>query len=119
MYAKLNYVKLVIDDSVYWIPPQGYTVRQQNAALETCEIAIVPGASDGYVALGMYFLASYYAEFNYAAIPRQVSLGVNSRAAWTAGIGNASDLTPISNFTVSLNNTLNTLITGPVYVGTP
>jgi len=40
MYAKLNYVKVVIDDSVYWIPPQGYTVRQQNATLETCEIAI-------------------------------------------------------------------------------
>jgi len=118
MYAKLNYVKLVIDDSVYWIPPQGYTKRKQNATLETCEIAIVPSAEDGYVYLGMYFLASYYAEFNYAPIPRQVSLGVNSRAAWTAGIGNAADLDPSYSFTVSLINNENTWL-GYFFVGTP
>ena len=118
MYAKLNYVKLVIDDSVYWIPPQGYTKRQQNATLETCEIAIVPSAEDGYVRLGMYFLASYYAEFNYAPIPRQVSLGVNSRAAWTAGIGNAKNLRPTNNFTVGLSSDMNRL-TGQIYIGTP
>ena len=48
----------------------------------------------------------------------QVSLGISNGGAWTAGIGNAADLTPSRNFTVELNNTLNEW-TGPIYVGTP
>ena len=48
----------------------------------------------------------------------QVDLGVNTRGAWTAGIGNAADLTPSDNFTVELFN-YNNSWTGPIYVGTP
>jgi hypothetical protein len=66
----------------------------------------------------MYFLANYYAEFNYTPIPRQVSLGVNSRAAWNASIGNASDLDPSVEMSVQLNNT-NNIWEGPIYIGTP
>ena len=103
---------MAIDDIAYWIPPQGYTWNNKN----TCIVAINSGANNGFIELGSYFLDSYYAQFNYTDM--QVSLGVNSKAAWTASIGKAGNLVPTTNFTVKLNNTLNTW-QGPLYIGTP
>jgi hypothetical protein len=38
-YDKLSYVKIVIDEKAYWIPPQGYTMRVANNDF-TCTVAI-------------------------------------------------------------------------------
>jgi hypothetical protein len=37
-------VKVVIDDTAYWIPPAGYTYRKQSLTNDTCMIAIEKGA---------------------------------------------------------------------------
>ena len=80
-------------------------------------MAINYSEEPGIIYLGNYFLVNFYAELDYSN--EKVSFAVNNRAAWTtAGIGNASDLTPTTNFTVELINSNNTW-TGPLYVGTP
>ena len=43
LYAIMNYVKVVIDDTAYWIPPAGYTYRKQSLTNDTCMIAIEMG----------------------------------------------------------------------------
>jgi len=40
----MNYIKVVIDDSAYWIPPAGYTYRTQSLTNDTCMVAIEKGA---------------------------------------------------------------------------
>ena len=44
LYSKMSYVKVVLDDTVYWIPPEGYTQAAQNEANFTCMLAINSGA---------------------------------------------------------------------------
>jgi len=67
LYGKMSYIKIVIDDSAYWIPPQGYTLRKQRISNDACVVAITSSGSHGIITLGTYFLASYYAQFNYTS----------------------------------------------------
>jgi len=111
-------IKIVIDDSYYAIPPIGMTYRQQGLVKgATCLLAISNGAADKTIELGTYFLASYYASFDYDAM--QMQLGLNARQGlWNASIGNSSDLEPSVEFSIQLNNTDNNW-EGPLYIGTP
>ena len=116
LYANMSYIKVVIDDTAYWIPPAGYTYRKQNLTNDTCMVAITPGSQNNTILLGNYFLASYYAQLDYSST--QVSFGVNNRGAWVAGIGNASDLTPSNAYQHDLQNDNNSW-TGSFFIGTP
>jgi len=118
LYSNMSGIKIVIDGSFYSIPPIGMTYRQQSINnTAACLVAISNGAATGQIELGSYFLASYYATFDYGA--EQVSFGVNSRNSyWNATIGNASDLEPSVEVSVQLNNTNNNW-EGPIYIGTP
>ena len=40
IYDELNYLKVVIDNQAYWIPPQGYLWSVQSVSNDTCVAAI-------------------------------------------------------------------------------
>lgn len=74
------------------IPAAGYLL---SASATTCSLAITNDwdMPAGRLALGSLFLASYYAEFDYATM--QVSLGVSSATtAWTSAIATYTPPTP-------------------------
>lgn len=117
MVDKMDFIEIVIDSYAYWVPPMGYTMRQQNYTSEfQCLIAAQEGAEDGTIELGSYFLTSFYAEFDYSHM--QISFGVNNKASWMPFIRNATELLPNTNWTVELKNVENEL-TGSFYLGTP
>jgi len=58
-------------------------------------IAIESGLQPGNVTLGTYFMANFYAEFDYELL--QVGLGINTFAAWNSTIGNSSEINVLPN----------------------
>lgn len=74
------------NESVFTIPPLGYTFRTQSYVADaTCVVAMTSGAPDNSMTLGTYFLASFYAEFDYVNAKIGFSTGANT-ATWTSTI---------------------------------
>ena len=89
-------IEVVFNSTAFFIPPSGYTYRKQSKNADwNCMIAIEPGLKAGEVTLGTYFMANFYAEFDYDQL--QVGLGINTFAAWnSSSIGNQTDIDPAS-----------------------
>jgi hypothetical protein len=94
LYSGMEDIEVVFNSTAFFIPPSGYTYRKQSKNADwNCMIAIEPGLKAGEVTLGTYFMANFYAEFDYDQL--QVGLGINTFAAWnSSSIGNQTDIDP-------------------------
>jgi len=70
------------------IPPQGYLMSGENQTVNTnwtCLLAIRGGMPDGHpVVLGSYFLANFYAEFDYDKLA--VNISPNAYSSWKSSV---------------------------------
>lgn len=96
LYSGMENIEVVFNSTAFFIPPSGYTYRKQSLNQDyKCMIAIESGLKSGQVTLGTYFMANFYAEFDY--VQMTVGLGINTFAAWNAtSIGNSSSIDPPS-----------------------